>query len=158
VRLGFDLGLDDQLAPLWQKALGAIGEPDAPLKQFTLEQFLEAARGWDRSRSELEAKYRRGEIPIHIYAAALRQPLAVFFHLSLVTNEKAETPFSQRWSLRVRHASRSEPERFADNTKHGLFLDITSLLLAAHLEVLDVLESHFQDIKISPWVMESLRV
>lgn len=158
VSVGFDLGLDDQLAPLLQKALSSVGEPDAPLKRVTFEQFLVMAREWDRNRSELESKYRRGELPIHLYANALREPLAVFFHLSLAANEIDEIPLSRRWSLRMRNASKWEQECIVNDTKHGLFLDITSLLLAMHLDVLDVLEANFDRIGISPRVMESLSV
>jgi tetratricopeptide (TPR) repeat protein len=157
MHVGFNLGLDDEIAGLMQKALSDVDRPDSPLKPFTLEQILEMDREWSQNRSDLEVKYRRGEIPIHAFAHAVRVPLASFFHLTLAANESTSTPPNQNWSLRARYGAWREPALISETERKSLFLDITTLMLAAHIDVLSALEAEYAPIGISSWVMESLR-
>ena len=155
MHVGFNLGLDDQIGGLTQKALSAVDDPDSPLKPFTIEQILEMQRDWDQSRSEAETKYQRGLIAVHGLAGATGEPLATFFHLRLANNESANIRPNDCWSLRARYGARREPALISQ-VNPNLFLDITSLMLAAHLEVLPLLEAEYAPIGISAWVMHSL--
>jgi tetratricopeptide (TPR) repeat protein len=156
MQVGFNLGLDDHIADLTRKALSAVDEPESPLKPFTIEQILEMQREWNESRSDAEEGYKRGQIPIHGLAHATREPLATFFHLRLANNESAHGPPNRCWSLLARYGARREPASVVEE-KPTLFLDVTSLMLAAHFEVLPLLEAEYAPIGISGWVMESLR-
>jgi hypothetical protein len=157
MNVGFNLGLDDQITDMVSTALPSAGNPESPLKPFTIDQIIELQRKFDESRSALETDYNHGRIPVHILAQSAREPLAAFIHLRSTFIEAADEPFSQLWSLRVRYGARYEPIKITRTSDTRLFLDVTSLILAAHIDILDSLEKEYAPIGISPWVMELLR-
>ena len=156
MQVGFNLGLDDSIPDLVQKAIAGAEGPGSLLKPYTLEQLLEMAREWNRNRSELEGKYRSGVIPIHGFAHSLREPLAGFFHRVLSLNESGDFPPDRIFAVYARYGANRKP-RPLPATATTIFLDITTILLAEHLDLLSLLESAYSPLHISSWVMESLR-
>jgi len=59
------------------------------------------------------------------------------------------------WPLRVRYGGKSN-EAVAQDPARGIYLDVTSFLLAAHLEVLDLLAANFERLCVSPWLSKAL--
>lgn len=156
-QVGFDLGFDDQIDPLITQAIaGAAGQPGASLVPFTIAETLQMMDERRNAREENAATYGRGEIPIHLYAQAHRIPLAGIFRSLLLLNEGVGCPLGS-FTAMIRHGSLDTPRSLSSDNPPGLFLDVTSFLLAGHLDLLDKLEAEFAPIQISPHLPSSLQ-
>ncbi len=157
IDMGFRLNLEHTVGDLIQKLPQLASEIESPVRVVTLEEMIAFRNEQHEEARRLESEYRRGNIPIHGYATALCTPLAAM--LAIPPAGQAE-PLYQRWSARIRHGVRTEPidlPKPLDGKKLALFLDITSLLLAADIGILDVLASEFFPVYISSSAMESLQ-
>ena len=157
VHVGINLGLDDQVGTWMAKAISSAGQPDAPLQPFTIAQILEMEREQNQARADLDLLYRRGQVTIHAVSNQLGQPLASFFHSHLLRSEASEAPPDQQLSLRVRHGSRRTVAKISNKEGVRLFMDVTSVMLAAHLDVLDSIEAEFGPIGVSSRLVESIQ-
>lgn len=155
-QVGFDLGFDDELGPLIAQAIAAAGQPGAPLVRFSIDEAVEMMAEIRGASEEDADTYGRGEIPVHLYAQARQIPLAVLYRGVFLLNEEAGLPFGSLATM-IRHGSRDEPRLLASDEATGLFLDVTSFLLAGHLDLLDVLETEFAPIQVSPHLPSSLQ-
>jgi tetratricopeptide (TPR) repeat protein len=155
-QVGFDLGFDDQLGPIIGQAIAASAQPGAPFVRFSLAEALEMMTENRGAREEHAAAYGRGEVPVHLYAQADRIPLTTLYRGILLQNEDVALPFGAFATL-IRHGSRNEPRSIATDKMTGLFLDVTSYLLAGHLDLLDALEAEFAPLKVSPHLPSSLQ-
>ena len=156
IHVGFPLGLDDQLDEYLKEALGAAGTEGAAFRPFTITEFVEQQTEWNQNRAKLEARYRHGEVAVHHFAQSIGDPLVNFYHALPQLIESSAANLERSWSLRIRHGSKRQPAKFPSKAPIRVFMDITSLLLAAHLEVLEILEEHVGAIEISPWAIASL--
>lgn len=154
--VGYPLGLDDELSDVMKEAIASVGTPDSPMTGLTLEELLEQSSEWRENRAAIEQDYRIGKIAAHAYSQRLGDPLVLYYHIAPAEIEETEAAPARRWSLRIRHGSKRKPRALSLTKPFGLFLDITSLLLAAHLDLLDKILEGFSGVEISPWVVPSL--
>ncbi len=156
MQIGFDLGFDDQLGPVITQTIAAVGQPGAPLVAFTIDGTLEMMSQRRGASEESAAAYDRGEIPIHLYVQTHQISLANLYRGAFQLNEEAELP-SRSFATMIRHGSRDEPRSLAKDSGAGLFLDVTSYLLAGQLGLLDLLEAEFAPVQVSPHLPSSLQ-
>jgi tetratricopeptide (TPR) repeat protein len=147
--LGYRLDLDEETSCRLMSrmvALGQQGQSGVYLKR--IEDLVAMASDWHKHRAELERFYLEGRTPIHLVVEQLHTPLVYLYRYQLMENAK-EPDFLRNPSLLVRHGARSLVSGFPDNVPAWrLHLDITSLLLAAHLEILDEIERVFTPLRI----------
>ncbi len=157
IDIGFKLSLDANDAEfrqfLHQAQLLAL-EGKGPFKAVPLREVISLQRSWSEHANELNTKYDRGALPIHLVAEAGRFPLVNLFRDLLQNNSVTPNPHRQP-SILVRHGGRPMqvhplPEEFRLScTRWRLHLDISAFLLADYLEILDLLEEHFKPLKVS---------
>ncbi|MCP3169671.1 tetratricopeptide repeat protein [Myxococcus qinghaiensis] len=105
--------------------------------------------------ADLEDSYRRGETPIHVLAAEIRGSLATTYRLMLLQNEANPRPL-QNPALLIRHGRRPQSPTPINAPKWRVRMDVTAMLLAEHLELLDAVEHTFKPIEVAPSLMLAL--
>jgi hypothetical protein len=152
LELAYRLGLEGETKPLMERMdrLARKGlHGHRIVKPAELPPLAEA---WNREREQVVEAYRAGVVPVHLFADRIRAPLAVLYHHNLATHERDPRPASQ-FALRTYHGMRalsgvpSEP-----TAQWRLHADVTALLLAAHLGILERVEQSFGTI----WIPASV--
>ncbi len=148
VTLGYQLGLDREVTPLLSR-LKRLGHQDrGGIQLGSIEKFISFIEERRQQGAKVEELYRNGTAPIHAIAHALNRPLVDFYHRLPGANEAAPSP-QEQFILLARHGGRALPDAFEQQTPTWrLHLDTTALLLAAHLEILDPVESAFKPLRI----------
>ncbi|MBU0595054.1 hypothetical protein KJ567_00005, partial [Candidatus Bipolaricaulota bacterium] len=150
VVLGLTLGMD----PEWQRPaserlqeLGAQGR--GGIRVGGGLPALADELGQRRQRAaEAEHSYRAGHVAIHALAGTQSAFLAEVFHSLLDRNREASDP-RHRLPLFVRHGGRPTAAVPAEDARRWrIRLDITGLLLAHHLNILDIVADTFGGIGI----------
>jgi hypothetical protein len=156
LELGYRLGRDNETRPLMARMhkLGLRGE--GGIQIATLEDI----KGFVAQQQEifvyLNEIYNDGTAPIHIIAEQLNRSLSTFYHSLLEVNEKSPNQLKQ-FSLLSRHGGRILISRVAENVhKRRLNLDITAVLLAEHLGILNNVENAFKPIRIPSLTVPAL--
>jgi tetratricopeptide (TPR) repeat protein len=152
----FTLGIEDQAKGLFDVAMQAVGRPDAPLKPMSIAETIAFMTEHRQGRAELLKVYRRGEAPIHLVAARLEYPLVRLFFELVGANQLIPVPLSTD-PIYARHGTRSQERSVKwKSTEREVFMDITSLLLAESVGLLDVVERYFSIIHVSGHLTTSL--
>jgi tetratricopeptide (TPR) repeat protein len=143
--LGIDLGLDDETQELMNR-MTKLAQVGSPLVQMipAPEVVTMIKQGREKNMSVADL-YERGTAPIHGVAEALNTPLLHFFHTNLQYNEQQPDPAKQS-VLFARHGTRVEVASVSPDS--SLYLDVSALLLANHLNILDYVERGFKSIHI----------
>jgi len=122
----------------------------------TVQDLMTHAKLHQEHVAELDEVYKNGMAPIHLIAEQLNWPLVELYHGNLKECEAIPDPIRQP-SLLIRHGGRGLVQGFPEEIPEWrLNLDITSLLLAAHLEILDQVEEAFKPLRIPAPVMPAL--
>lgn len=140
LRLSLELGMEEQARPLYSAldAMAAAGDETA-VKVASLEETVEIIRRQREHAEQLTQMYFRGRAPLHLIASAGNANLATIFWRCFV-GPSAQDPTS-KLPLLVHHGSRQVPQTFrVPFAKWSLHLDVTALLMAAHLGLLDTVE------------------
>ena len=149
VHLGFQLGLDEDeelkpfLAKMWE--LGGSGQGGVTVLDLKdMISFVKQRRDYIKEMADV---YDQGTLPIHVIAEALNESLLDPFHYRLSENEKAPDPKKQFYLL-ARHGGRKVDFDLSEKPQLRLNLDITAVLLAAHLDILPKVEKAFTRLRI----------
>jgi hypothetical protein len=155
ISLGYRLGLDKQLQPLLIRmyALAEAGEQGIQRKTFS--ELLEYAKQHHEDVEWANSLYRTGEITIHLIPHNLRDQLATLYHDRLLEREdKSEIVGG---GLYTRHGGRLLINGFPETAPQWrVTLDITSLLLAEHLGVLEKIAQGFGPVQLPPSIFLAL--
>ena len=155
ISLGSNLGLDREIEPFVRQAQLLAIKGEGPFQAVRIREFLELQQKWAENAALINQKYDNAELPIHLIA---QQKLALthFFHILPRENANNPNPHYQPAVL-ARYGARPFPEGLANsNTQWRLHLDISALLLAAHLGILDAVEQRFSPIRISAMLPAAL--
>ncbi|MBI4494834.1 MAG: TIR domain-containing protein [Chloroflexi bacterium] len=148
IALGFELGLEAEMRPLLNRMTQLATEGRGGIRAASLQELVAHIRRQRERSEELDRIYRSGNVPIHLVAEALGMPLVDLFHLRLVEHAAAPDPLRQL-PLLIRHGGRGPVPDFRDGAPEWrLNADVTALLLAAHLDLLDAVEAGFAPIRI----------
>lgn len=155
--LGMRLKLDRELHELTIRLTELAASGRGGIKAFSIPDLLQFAQQRHQDHVELEALYRHGDAPIHVVAELLGISLFDLYHRELTLKETAPRSWVYR-PLMARHGSRLfRPINIEPiSVIKRLHLDITALLLAAHLELLDVIEQTFKQLYIPVGLVPSL--
>ena len=144
--LGFSLGLDAEMVPLYARMQEFATQERGSIRRVNLKDLPSMARNRAEYVSQIQQKYERGEGPIHFAAAQLNMPLAHAFHGIPEHNRQAPSPWTQP-IIWARHGGR--PLHEVTSEAWRLHVDITALLLAADLDILDKVEQYFAPLRIA---------
>ncbi|MCQ3974872.1 MAG: hypothetical protein DPW09_15635 [Anaerolineae bacterium] len=154
---GFRRDLDQEMQPLMARMfeLGQQGQFD--IQVLTIKDFIGFAKAQHERAVELSDIYQKGTAPSHLILEQVNRPLIDFYHDVLAQNETAPDPIRQNFLL-ARHGGRGLMAGFPDNLPTWrLNLDITAVLLAEHLNLLDGIEKTFAPLHIPQHVLLALR-
>jgi len=156
--LGFQLGLDQEVTPLLTRMQTLGYEKRGGVQFATRDDIISFFKQRHEDAIKLSEFYRSGTIPIHMIAEALqKRPLADLYHSALLENESISKPKGQLYLL-ARHGGRGLITGFPDKKPDWrLNLDITALLLAAHLDILSEVEKAFKPLRIPQDTVPALR-
>lgn len=151
LRIGFLLGRDHELKHLTEKMEEYAAQGDPAVRSGGLMSQQRASH----VKSVSEA-YSSGQIPAHTLAEWLDVSLVHVFHRVPDQNEQT-LKLGTESAVPARHGSRPLEAEFASNSQRWrLNVDITGLILSAHLGILDQVQSCFRPLHISSAVQESL--
>ena len=151
VELAFRLGLSKEAEPLVARLTKKAVRGKGPfhLKTFDeLTELIQKDREIGLKNSEF---YLQGKVPIHLLAENIGRPLVSLYHHQLEYNRAESnlfrTPiiFARAGNRVVQHVKPKE-----------IIMDVTAILLAADVGILDVVESNFKKILISQSITPSL--
>jgi tetratricopeptide (TPR) repeat protein len=154
VDLGFRLGLDDRVGPLLAHLPRLAASGEAGVRMIGMEEILQHMRDHDERLREVNEHYNAGRLPMHMCAAEARHPLADVYHLQLERNEQAETLLG-RAPLLARHGAKPVNCELTLNSGKT-YADITAILLAAHFDILELIERELGPVRISARLPQSL--
>ena len=148
ITLGYQLGLDKELRPLIARMSELGNKGRGGIQMATIEDLKLMVKKQHEEGIKLDEIYRDGSVPIQLIAERLRLPLAALYHGRLRRNESAPDPRKQFFLL-ARHGGRTLMQKFPDSVpKWNLNLDVTAFLLAAHIDILDLVEKVFKPLRI----------
>ena len=100
--------------------------------------------------------YSAGAAPVHVISAMAGWPMAAIYHSQLERNAQAESPLRQS-PIMIRHGSRPLDQEVVLETG-TLVADVTAIMLAEQIGILDLIERHLGPVFISSWLPHSLDV
>lgn len=151
VDLAFTLGTENEAGALQQR-LFRQAKKNGPIQLKTLDEVRDLIRERRDQQAKLSATYDTSEAPIHVIATPIGAPLVQLYHEKPEEN-RASTDLTQVFALLARYGGRSLRTKATKNT---LYADITGLILAADLGILDLIEEHLGPIYIAPQTTQSL--
>lgn len=152
IGLGFQLGLETELGPLLVRAHSIAADGGGVARVAPAEDLIGLIRAHREQQSDMEEAYRSGTGPVHLTLQRAGLPLAVLYHQLLTEYAISGDPLNQAPVL-IRYGGRPwSPGLPTGTPKWRLHLDITSLLLAAHLGILDQVEGTFGPL----WIPQAL--
>lgn len=151
------LGLEDESRNLMRELISQAHEGKGPLKMMRISEMLKLMQKRSKVLNEIDSKYKTGELPLHLWAKERNISLVELIY-NIADKNKQKPDIKSGFSLFTRHGARTiHPyDDFTNSKQWNLHLDITSLLLANKLNILDKLEGLFKPLKISRHAITSL--
>jgi hypothetical protein len=158
--LGHQLGVDKaDLRPLHHRLhLLAVEGREGIHVASSLQEIEDFFRQQDDDEPKMHPSeaYQQGLLPIHLVAQSLNWPLVELYHQQLERNETQPNQ-ARQFALLARHGSRQlTPGLLDEFPDKRLNLDITAILLAAHYDILDLVEQTFTSLRIPVSLMPAL--
>ena len=152
--LHFQLGRDDEADPNWlARASELSSHEEGPLQRVTLQDLVTE---WLPKREEyvreVERKWLKGEIPIVLAASGFNMPLSrLLLHLPEQNTKESD---GRRRAVLPIIAGLQNPIELRETWTIGL--DVTSIMVLAHLDLLKTAVDTFHHVKLAPEIMEYL--
>jgi len=150
--LAVELGLTSEAKPLFLRLQRLAQQGKGPMREKTLLEMTELFEAQHESNEKNTRLYERGDVPAHFLYEQQRRPMVLAYHAQLETN-RAQTNLLQTPALYARSGARRVNP---DVPPNNLLVDISSLLLATDLGILDLIETNFGPLYISPHATTSL--
>lgn len=150
--LAYELGIEREAGAIQQRLFAQAREGRGPVQAKTFDELVAFLQEQRQEQERLNRIYNESGAPIHFIARQLGAPLVEPYHAGLVRN-RASSNLMAAPALLARYGGRKMPERYGPDT---IFADVTGLILAADLEILDQIESSFSPINISAEATGSL--
>src|SRR6185369_7649472 len=145
------LSRDDLAMPLIHRA-AEFSKLDGPVKKFSNSEVLEIFRNQAESFQNKNVMFKEGKIPLHFAATMFNMPLSRLL-IAIPHQNEAEIDARKRIPIPIRSGAR----RSIDLTgTRRIILDITSIMLLNDIDCLDAIITLFEEIHVSPRVMEFL--
>ena len=141
LELGYKLRLDHELRPLIDRLSALATNPEGRVRQMTLDDAREMLTARRNDFERVYNTYRAGDIPVHMLAQYVRRPLVSWYHRAPLLNQ--ESGRSVAGSTYARHGWRAGPSvPFDPKATISLHVDLTALLMAYHLGLLEKIEGN----------------
>jgi tetratricopeptide (TPR) repeat protein len=154
VDLGFRLGLDQLVGPFVQQMQRIHASGSGLVQMISIDEVIQLQQEHAQNIGQANQDYNRGFSPVHVTSGALHCSLGFLYHVLPKRNAATITPLRSA-PLLIRsgaHALEELPVLLGKN----VVVDITSLLLAKHHDILSLVEEYLGTISISAWVPTSL--
>ena len=125
----------------------------AHVVSMSVDQVLEFLRGRRNEMERFARQHEAGTIPVHLLAPQMGWSLARLFHEAPARRERTG---STDGMLLAAHGGRTAGQAPQDPGAWRLHVDITAILMAHHLGVLDSVERCFRPLKVSSDLVPSL--
>ena len=156
VTLCYQLGLDQEMVPLIRQMQRLASQGKGSVKLENLTDFVQIHKQWEEHARKVSEAYADGAIPVHLFAHDHKFPLAIAYQGQTKNNYLNPHPLDQPFIF-IRHGGRTLSEHgYKIESETHLYLDITALLMAAHLDLLDNLENTFSPLHISGSLIPAL--
>lgn len=156
--LGYALQLENYTKALIERMVRLAEREGTGIELVSAEEIGQRLAGVRATLVQLGDMYARGQTVVHSVASAAKVPLIELYHAQLEAKERKYDSGSSA-PLFVRHGGRAIGEEFDFDPSVRLHIDITSLLLVDHLELLDRIEAAFPTIVVSrhiPLLLQSM--
>jgi tetratricopeptide (TPR) repeat protein len=143
ITTGYSLCLDSKIDPLIEKMREFVAKGKSDFQMINLRDLITIRKEELTHKQKVFDQYNHGNIPIHLVTKPLGVTLALLYHEHFSQCRNAPKPLHQL-PLLARHGSRKlQDYKKVDCSKWRLHLDVTALLLAAELELLEIMEHAF---------------
>jgi hypothetical protein len=147
---GNSLGAGSETAPWLQRVMAQAEAGVGSARPVEIGEMLDLMRERRETGEHIEGLYRCGQIPVHLLPEHLFPPLSVLFRTIPERNRANPDPLVAR-AIFARHGARPlSPPRQHTVRRGRLVLDITAILTASDLGLLDALEAHFAPLLLTP--------
>jgi hypothetical protein len=155
LNLGYHLGLDRELRPLLARMDDLAERGKGGIERKTLPDLIELIKAHQKNVEWFSDLYNKGEMAIHLIPTRIRAELVRLYHDGPAYRENdPEQPGS---SLLAIHGGRPWMNGFPGEVPAWrLNVDITSLLLAQHLDILPKVERAFGVLRVAPSIFVAL--
>ena len=152
--LHFQLGRDDEADPNWLARASELSSHDeGPLQRVTLQDLVTE---WLPKREEyvreVERKWLKGEMPISLAASRFNMPLSRL--LLYIPEQNTKQADGRCRTILPIIAGVRNPITLQENWTIGL--DVTSIMVFTHLNLLEKVLDAFHHVKLAPDIMEFL--
>jgi len=153
--LGYRLGLDREVRPLLARMNDLAEQGKGGIERKTLPDLIELIKTHRENVDWFNGLYLRGEMAIHLIPTRIRTQLVALYHDGPACREKdPEKPGPALFAI---HGGRPWMNGFPREVPAWrLNLDITSLLLAHHLDILPKVERAFGVLRVAPSIFAAL--
>ena len=155
LNLGFRLNLDDETQPLLEAIARLASSGESGIRQMTIDQVPDQLRTLQEHREQSLTLLSRGEITLHLFADMSGASLVRILH-SLPDDLEHNARPPRGVTAAIRHGGRGVPQPGLTITPGRLVLDLTALLVAEHLDILDPIARTFGPILIHQETMRAL--
>jgi uncharacterized protein YfkK (UPF0435 family)/tetratricopeptide (TPR) repeat protein len=140
--LGNRVGQSGETDNLRSRMVAAAHRGKTKSLLLTIEEFMAFQEESRRESQEAENIYFEGQSPIHFFCESRNWGLTRIYHEIPTENAKTED-FREAFPVYVRHGKRriDEDAVKAISQRRVIHLDLSSILLLQHLEMLDILEN-----------------
>ncbi len=132
--LAFQLGLDEEAQRLLSRAADLPEPESAGVYRLSPHETIPVFKERQDVQARLWDAYERGVLPVHAVAEPLNRSLVSYFHTGPTFNERSPNPARQE-AIFIRHGGRADVGVVGSGA--ALCLDVSALLLARHLDILD---------------------
>lgn len=148
LEIGFQLGLDKEVRPLLETLPKIAASGLGGFQAASIQDMINNMRKWRDVQQRMSEMYEKGDVPIHIALDKFNVPLVKIYHGLLQKNKQAISPATKH-PIFIRYGGRGVDTGFIEkNQKLRLNVDITSIILAEHLNVLQLFEQNFAPLRI----------
>lgn len=151
LQLAFALGVPDEAETLLKRLTKLARQGRGPLREQSVDETIAMFQARRESADKTGKLYAEGTVPVHLVSEHMNWPMALGYHAQLEVN-RGQTDLLHAPVLFARSGARPVESVSPKN----LLVDITSLLLAADLGILDRVEEAFGPLYVSPHTTESL--
>lgn len=156
IEAGFLLGLDPEVAPLFKQAQDFSAQGKGPFQLVSLDDVITAQRERQQRTNELQRDYERGLLPLHLLTKSFERTLTDILH-GIPNETQGDFKPLVRPRIFIRHGGRRTNHQFAESSSAWrLCLDVSALLIAEHLGILEAVERLFKPLLVSPKLITAL--
>jgi hypothetical protein len=149
LNVGFALDMQAELGPLIQRMHEFASKGQGSFKALNMGQVLELMKERADRMAEVYGLYARAEIPLHLLSGHTKRLLADYLHSAIEQNRQDFNPLAQL-PVFTRFGGRPIQEVLSEKDRPWqLYLDISAVLLAADVDILEMVERVFKPLKIS---------